>query len=353
MKLAQNIKGISKLLMLLLLIVFFLLGTVLSYIWTMGFYAPNEYNLPNKTSVTIENVQFPPEDTAFFNVTLLNPSYSPSDAVIDQIKVSTTDGNVHSITSTSPTLPITLVPGQSKTIRSFWSWTRYVDQTVDVYVLVVGGSGPAIQAKTPFMNLTVTDVVFEPSVTSTRFNITVQSMRSPISVDISEITVNGAAVTNVAPTLPYRLNPNASKTFALQRDWADLQNQTVSVEVRTAQGYEAFKTVTGPLMKLNVFDVQFFNTTVTDFYFSVTIQNSAVSLAGVDVNLVTVYVEGQNITIGTVTPNLPQALQQDSTLLLTCTWDWSQFKGKSATVTIYTTQGFKSSSTETNIPDTP
>lgn len=352
MKLAQDFKGISRLLILLLLIIFFLLGAILSYIWTMGFYAPSEYNLPNKTSVTIENVQFPPEDATFFNVTLLNPSYSSSDAVVDRIKVSTSDGNVHSITSTSPALPLKLAPGKSQIIQSFWNWTRYVDQTVDVYVLIVGGSGPAIQAKTPFMNLTVTDIIFEPSVTSTRFNVTVQSMRSPVSVDIYKITVNEEAVTDVTPTLPHQLNPNASKTFTLHRDWTDLQNKTVSVVVQTAQGYEAFKTVTGPLMKLNVSDVQFFNTTATAFYFNVTIQNSAVSPAGVDVNLVTVYVEGQNTTIETVTPNLPQALQPDSTLLLTCTWDWGQFKSKNATVTIYTTQGFKSS-TEKTIPDTP
>jgi hypothetical protein len=351
-KLAQDFKGISRLLMLLLLIAFFLLGAILSYVWTMGFYAPSEYNLPSETSVTIENVQFTPEDATFFNVTLLNPSYSPSDAVIDRIKVSTDDGNVHSITSTSPTLPITLVPGKSQTIHSFWNWTRYVDQTVDVYVLIVGGSGPAIQAKTPFMNLTVTDIIFEPSVTSTRFNVTVQSMRSPVSVDISEITVNGVAVTDIAPTLPYRLNPNASRTFTLHHDWADLQNQTVSVLVQTIQGYEAFKIVTGPQVKLDISDIQFFNTTATAFYFNVTVQNSAVPPASVDINLVTVYVEGQNITIGTVTPNLPQALPSNSTLLLTCTWDWNQFKGKDAIFIVYTAQGFKSL-TEKTIPNTP
>lgn len=353
MKLAQDFKGISRLLMLILLIVFFLLGTILSYIWTMGFYAPSEYNLPSETSVTIENVQFPPEDATFFNVTLLNPSYSSSDAVVDRVKVSTSDGNVHSITSTSPALPLTLAPGKSETIQSFWNWTRYVDQTVDVYVLIVGGSGPAIQTRTPFMNLTVASVIFEPSVTSTRFNVTVQSMRSPVSVDITNIAVNGVAVTDVTPTLPFQLNPNASGTFTLHRDWTDLQNKTVSVVVQTAQGYEAFKTVTGPLVKLNLSNIQFFNTTATAFYFNVTIQNSAVPPAGVNINLVTVNVEGQNITIGTVTPSLPQALQPDSTLLITCTWDWSQFKGKNATVTIYTTQGFKSSSTETTIPNTP
>jgi hypothetical protein len=176
-------------------------------------------------------------------------------------------------------------------------------------------------------------------------------MGSPISVDINNITVNGEAVTDITPILPYKLNPNSSATFTLHRDWTDLQNTTVSVVVQTIQGYEALKTLMSPLVELNVSNIQF-NATATAFYFNVTFRSSAVPPARVDINLVTLYVEGQNITIETVTPNLPQALPSDSTLLLTCTWDWSQFKDKSAIVIIYTTQGFESSS-ETTIPNTP
>jgi len=354
-QLAQNVKGISKLAMILLLIIFFLLGAVFSYIWTMGFYAPQEFKLPSQTNLTIEDVQFYAENATVFDVTVLNPSYSPSDAKIERIKVSTNDGKVYLITSASPTLPLTLAPGETQTIKGFWDWGNYTGQTVEVSVIIAEGSWPSVQAETAFMNLTVTSVNFEPSVTVTRFNVTVESMRSPISVDISKIFVNGAEVVNVTPTLPYTLNPNASITFTLHRDWTDLQNKTVSVAVQTKQGYVAYKTVSAPQVKLNVSNIAFFNTTATSFYFNVTIQNSATPSAKLDINLITVHVEGQNITISGVFPSLspPLTLEPNASVLLMCPWNWNDYQGKNVTVTVYTVQGFKASSTEITVPSIP
>jgi len=353
-KLARDLRGISKIAFMLSLIVFFLLGAVFSYVWTMGFYVSKEFNLPSQTSMTIEDVKFFAEDPTFFNITVLNPSYSSSGATIDRIKVSTSDGKVHSVVSTLPPLPSTLAPGKSQTIKSFWDWGNYTGETVDMYVLIVSGSGPAVQAKTAFMNLTVTNVNFEPSITSASFNVTVASVGSPVSVDISEIFVNGAKLTNATPTLPYRLNPNASVTFILYRDWTDLQNETVSVSVQTKQGYVAYRSVTAPQVKLDVSDLVFFNTTATSFYFNVTVQNSASSAAKIDINKITAFFDGQNITMGAtdVVPALPQTLDPNSTVVLTCAWDWSLFTGTNVTVAVYTVQGFKTSK-EATIPDLP
>ncbi len=129
MNLTQNLKGLSKLALLLLFVISFLLGAILSYVWTMGFYSPIEFSLPNQPSLTIENVQFYPEQPTLFNMTVLNPSYSPSDAKIEQINVHTTDGKFHSVASTSPTLSsLSIAPGKSETITSYWNWANYTDQ---------------------------------------------------------------------------------------------------------------------------------------------------------------------------------------------------------------------------------
>jgi len=350
-RLAENVKGLSKLALIILLAIFFLLGAILSYIWTMGFYASSEFQLPSKTNVSIENVQFFAQDATFFNVTVLNPSYSPSVAMIERIKVATIDGKVQSIPSTFPELSFSLAPGRSQTIKCFWNWGNHTDQLVDVYVLVTDGSGPAVEVRTVFMNLTITNVIFEPSVTASHFNVTVASMGSPTSFDISGIFVDEAKATDVTPTLPHTLISNASRTFSINRDWTDLQGKTVSLAVQTTQGFVAYKSVTVPQVKLNISNIVFFN--ITDsFYFNATIQNSAESAAKVDINNITVYVEGQNITIGIVDPALPQALVPNSTVPLKCTWDWRPFKGKNATVTVDTVQGFKAS-TETIVPSTP
>lgn len=256
MRLAQSVCGTSKLIMILVLLIFFFLGAVLSYIWTMGFYATQEYRLPSQTSLTIENLHFPLEDATFFNVTVLNPSYSPSEAKIERIKVYTIDGEVHVVTSASPNLPLTLAPGESQIIKVFWDWSNYAGQIVEVSVIIDKGSGPVAQVGTPQMTL-------------------------------------------------------------------------------------------------NVFDILFFNTTATSFYFNVTVQNAAVSAADVDIDLVSVYVEDQNINIPDVVPPLPQALEPNSTVLLTCPWNWNDYQGKNVTITVYTTQGFKASSTEKTVPSIP
>ncbi len=352
MNLTQNLKGLSKLALLLLFVISFLLGAILSYVWTMGFYSPIEFSLPNQPSLTIENVQFYPEQPTLFNMTVLNPSYSPSDAKIEQINVHTTDGKLHSVASTSPTLSsLSIAPGKSETITSYWNWANYTDQKVDVYVILAEGSGPAIEARTAFMNLTVTDIVFEPSITSTWLNIRVESKGSPVSVDIDKISVNETEVTDTTPALPYKLDPNATVTFTLRHDWADLQNKTVTVAVRTTQGYVAAKSVNTPQMKLGVSSIAF--DSVATSYFNITIENSQASAAKVDINLITANVEGQNITIEITDPALPQSLEPGSDpLLLKCTWDWSSFKGKSVIITVYTAQGFKGSM-ETTVPNTP
>lgn len=354
MKLTQNLRGMSKLILVLLLIIFFFLGAFLSYVWTMGFYAPSEFNLPSQANLTIENVQFYPEQPSFFNMTVLNPSYSAADAKIEQINVHTSDGRSYAIDTTLPELSsLSIAPGKFETIKSFWNWANYTGQEVDVYVILAKGSGPAVEVRTAFMNFTLTNIVFEPSITSTRFNITVESKGSPVSVDIDRITVNGAEVNNTTPALPYKLDPNATATFTLYRNWADMQNTAVTVAAETSQGYVALKAITAPEVKPVISNVVFFNMT-TSFIFNITIQNSAVPPIKLDIDSIGVYVEGQNITItdGSVNPALPKTLDPGSSLLLTCTWDWSPFAGKNTTITVYTAQGFKTS-TETTIPNIP
>jgi len=355
-QLTQNIKGFSKLAVILLILISFLLGAILSYIWTMGYYAPNEFNLPNQTSVTIEGMPaFFAENATYFNITVLNPSYSPTEAKIELIKAITGDGKVHIIDSTSPPLPLTLAPGKSQIIQSFWNWGNYTGQTIDVYVLIADGSGPAVQVKTAFMNLTVSSVILEPAVTSSRFNVTVESMSSPVSVDISNIFVNGVEITGVTPTLPYSLSPNTAATFTLNRDWKNLQNQPVSVMVQTKQGYVAYGSTVGPQVKLNFSNIVFFNTTETSFYFNMIIQNAGTPPAKQDIDLITLNVGGQTILIGIgdVVPPLPQTIEPDTSLPFTCTWNWSSHQSENATITVYTVQGFTATSAETTIPSIP
>jgi len=343
LRITRDVRAISRLAILILLIVSFVLGSTLSYIWTMGFYAPAEYNLPSKSNVSVEKVEFSVENPTYLNVTVLNPSYSPSKATIQEIKTETADGQLHDIPSTSPLLPRDLQVGQSQTFKSDWNWGNYTNQKINVLVFIADGSGATLETRAPLMNFTVAKVIFEPSVTVTRFNITVESMNSPVKVDVDKIFVNGNQVSVRTPqVLPFTMNPNESITFTLNRNWIELQNKTVTVRVDTLQGYTAIKTVLAPLpVSLIIQSVIFDNTTSTQ-HFNVTVLNEAFSPAAVNITSLVIQVRNTTETVTNITRIPPEPLQPDSAMLLIVFWDWSQYLGTSTQVVInvLTDQGF-------------
>lgn len=149
MSLIKGTKGISKLALTILLFISFILGATVSYVWAVGFYTSSEFQLPSKTNITIENVHFPQENATFFNVTVLNPSYSRSKATVQQIQVQTEDGLLHNIVSTVPQLPKELAIGESKTFNTFWNWSDYTNQRIKVMVFISEGSGATTEAQIP------------------------------------------------------------------------------------------------------------------------------------------------------------------------------------------------------------
>jgi len=239
MRLIHNVKGISNFILILLLLVSFIVGALSSYIWTMGGYAPSEFHLP-KANVAIESVEFYAENVAFFNVTLLNSSYSTSEVTIEQILVSTNDGLLHKVTNINPSLPSPLTPSNSQTFKAYWNWANYTGQSVNVIAFVADGSGATFQKITPFMNLTIASVNFDPAVSTTSFTVTVQSMGSQTFMNITKMTLNGEDV-SVLPLLPYTLDVNASATFTLFWNWSNLQGTNATVSVETLQGFTAHK----------------------------------------------------------------------------------------------------------------
>jgi hypothetical protein len=347
MRLIHNVKGISKLILILLLLVSFIVGALLSYIWTMGFYAPSEYRLPSQGNITIENAAFYPENATFFNVTLLSPSYSPSTVKITKIMVSTNDGLLHSAKSTIPSLPYDLAPSTSQTFQAFWNWANYTGQIVDVIALVAEDeSGATFMKLTPFMNLAITSVNFDPAVSATNFTVTVQSMNSEAFMNITRITLDGEDVT-VSPSLPYTLG-NATATFTLARDWSDLQGMNVTVDVKTLQGFSAQKTQSVPEV-LRVSNISFNATDTSSF--NLTVQNVATPAISLNISQVQVDVLGETVIIENVVPQLPYTLQSNAEVLLACSWNWSSYQEQNAiaTITVYTQQGF-SRSAEASIP---
>jgi hypothetical protein len=221
----------------------------------MGFYAPSEFHLPQRPVILLENVTFDNQDASFVNVTVFNPSYSPSDAVITRMEARTTDDNIiHELNVTSPPIPYSLKRGENRTFVCQWNWANYTgirlpptDSPVEIRVFSEDERGEILITKKPYVLLLITDIVFN-SIDPNHFNITVRNMETSVTyVNITSISVNVANITAsmVTPALPYGLAPgDPAVTFTVAWNWTAYQNQTITIGVHTRQGYMHQRTTT-------------------------------------------------------------------------------------------------------------
>jgi len=320
----RNKKGISTLSLIILLLVSGIIGAILSYLWTVGYYVEIGLTIPEGVAtIAITNVTFPIENSNYFDVTVLNPSYSYAEAKITSIALVTTTDD-----------------GESQ-----------------------NDSGATFPHETSNVKLNFVKTEIDTKVTIERFNVTVRnSVDSLIPLNVAEILFDSISIPsqNITvkdenATLPQQLQPNQTKTFTC--NWNMLENGVLGVvssshtiTVKTLQGYSAVKTETLPaVVSLNISDVSF--TALPDTSgFNVTISNHPASPHFVNVSRITIKNDTQvfdNITITGVIHNstttggtLPALLVPGGNLTLQCVWNWEAFKGKEVTITVYTTQGY-------------
>ena len=257
MRWLRDVKGVSKLILIILLLLSFVIGALLSYVWTMGFYAPQEFNLPKGGNISIEGVSFLAQDTSYFNLTVLNPSYSTSSVELTKITARTmNDNRLHEVNETVPFLPYTLEHGNSVTFRCYWNWADYsgiqlpfASTLVQVLVDIQDGSGATFTLKEPVVSFSISEVAFNSAIDN-HFNITVVNQQTSATyVNVTSISVNVTGITAdmITPTLPYGLAPGSEPaTFRVAWYWLNYQNKTVIIGVHTQQGYVDYRTVTLP-----------------------------------------------------------------------------------------------------------
>lgn len=356
MKITRNLRAISKLSLTLLLLVDFIVGAVISYMFAMAYIVSLGLQLPEKPSITIANVTFPPQDATTFNVTILNPSYSPSTANITQIIAITEDGDSQPTTIMHP-LSKEIEPGNFKNFTCSWDWSNHIGETVTVHAFVEEGSGATFQAKTPSMDLKIIDAYFNPAISTTRFNITIQNSElSATHVNVTSITVTletGSVqrIVAVTPSLPYGLDRGSSETFMCQWNWTDYRSKDLRITAHTLQGYKAYyPPVTTPKrVILNVKEAVFNVTDTTSF--NVTVQNSKLSSIHVNVTKINVTAQAlQQVTIQNVTPTLPYSLPPDTQIEFKCLWNWTDYQSQNVTITVYTLQGYTANYTRVTPP---
>jgi hypothetical protein len=356
-----NARGISTIALILIILGSGLVGAILSYLWTVGYYVEIGIRVPeNITTVTITNITFQVENSTYFHVTVLNPTYSKADAEITSIALVGTAIGVRAVNSTEPSLPYPLKKGDDVTFRCIMNWGELAGETVEVAIFITDGSGATDSLQTEFAKLEITDLAYNTSATVSQFNMTIRN-RSAIALDVSKLLFGTDAVpqdkirvSGLNITLPYRVPQNESRTLVC--NWTLWNSETGTgalgttrtVTVETLQGYHAtlLKAFSSPVL-LSLSNVTFSLTNTTQFILT----SSAQSPHGVNLSQVTLTVGNQIYTIGANRTNatgyfLPKA----SNVTIHCEdpqLNWVTWSNQTITIRVYTTQGFLAKRVET------
>jgi hypothetical protein len=358
-----NKKAVSTFIMIILILCSIVLGALLSYLWVMG----NFYVEPENTSLTITQVNFPVDHADYFNITVVNPSHSPTDTNITQIYF-IAEGNTetHQVTSTSPeTLPITLVRGTEKTIKCIESWSEFAGKNITVYVSASSASGSVASFATSLVKLSL-QIKFDASISCRNFNVTIANdAASAINLTLTKLLVNLEPIetaTRLADSQNvtiYGMNlPKTGESLSLNClfDWENLNNPRVRIE--TAEGYyaEATANATATVL-LSIINVAFNETNPNNM--NITVENAAVSRTAVDLtDIALTYLNGTtnqeyhidgNHTNPTFAPYYHLGIGKNVTFN-NCLWNWANFRDQNVTITIHTRQEYTPVSTRVRTP---
>jgi hypothetical protein len=343
----SNLKAVSTLAIILLMIISAIIGGLLSYMFTIVLFS----TIPEKTTVTITDVYFDKENARSFKISLLNPSYSPKNATVTRIALSLKgESQLYDVVSTEPSiengiviqkgeiLNITCLEAQRDSANVPWGKLagEFAGENITVHVFSPYSPAANVEVSVPFVKLHITDTDFNPKVSFNRFNITMSNdVNSEINLTINEIMVGGigSMKDDISPTLPTVIANGTSVHFACNGSWYDMKP---TFTVFTEEGYVFSKELELPRVITRIEDVTF-NEDHTD-HFNVTVSNSAESANYVNVTKIAGTLENGT----TVERNYPSvSIALNSTCTFKFDWNWKEYREKRINVTTFFLQDFQ------------
>lgn len=340
-----NKKGISTIAIIILVLCAAFLGALTSYLWVMS----NYYMEPEDiVDLVITGVNFSVNHADYFYVTVMNPTHSPSKTNITEIYF-TVEGNdtKYNAEDTDPKLPLTLERGNVVSIKCNKNWGEFANKTITVHVTATNASGATYSFKTEFVKLHV-QVDFNATESIEYFNLTVRNdVYSKINLTLTSVAVDYEPITNASINLPRVVSIGEAVAFRCFYNWQGLEKPVVTVE--TEEGYivELSKEVPSTAL-LAVTEVVFSETDPTKL--NVTLWNSPESETPVDfVNVTLTDENGTEYLIGDFF-DYPVRVYKNETVTLECTYNWTEYRDRNATVKAYTKQGFEVASKTVKTP---
>lgn len=346
----KNVRAVSTLIAILLIVIAAIFGGLISYMWAIApFYAT-----PKNVGLTITGVNFQVNHGNYFDVTVLNPSFSQGGTNITSVFLAVQNqSSIFNITDISPTLPLFLAQGASTTIRCYYNWGNYAGENMTVTVFPLGGTGSSFPVQTQFVSMTANGF-FNATQSVEYFYVSVQNNpQSAINLTLTSVTLDTTAISVVVSssnvTLPMPLNTGQTVVLQCFYDWEG--HSTPDVIVGTQEGYtaESLQNVSATAL-IQVSAVQFNETDPTRI--NVTLTNDPSSTTSVDISNVTIAfineTDGSNVTDfikGNLSnPAFPYPLEINSSMTFDCQWNWTDegYRNIAIVVTASTIQGFVS-----------
>jgi len=349
MRMLANKKAVSTFILVILMLCSAVFGGLLSYLWVMS----NFYLESQNIGLVITEVGFQVDHADYFNVTVMNPSHSPSETNITEIYFTVEgDNSLYNVTRTYPEmLPIPLERGTSKTVKCLRNWGNFAGKTITVHVSGANASGAVYSAETEFVKLEV-QTYFNATESVQQFNATVKNdPDSAINLTLSKVYFDYDPVGNLTLELPRKISQGESINFQCFLDWEGHGKPLVQVE--TSEGYIGeVRTEVPSVIILQVANVIFNETNPNEV--SITLFNSADSATLVDItDIVLAYAnETEFINKSLINPPLPYKLDKNKTATFNCNWNWTDesYRDLNVTITAYTKQGFVSESKTVETP---
>jgi len=335
-------KAVSTLTLIILMLCAAVFGAFMSYMLVIA----NFYLEPENTAeLVITEVNFPVDHADYFDVTVMNPSHSPSGTNITKIYF-TAEGeeDIYYVRIADLELPIFLERGTSKTIRCFENWGQFAGKTITVHVSATNASGAVRSIETEFVKLEI-ETYFNATESCKYFNVTVKNnAQSAINLTLTKVYFSDAPVENVAIELPKNLPRGEPIEFRCFVGWEGYPKPRIRVE--TTEGYEVeIEEEVSSLVGLWVTNVVFNETNPSEI--SISFFNPPDSATLVDItDIVLTYDNGTEYYINgsLANPSLPHPLERNETITFNCVWPWRSYRDRDVTMTAYTRQGFTSTS---------
>ncbi len=345
MHVRKEIKAISTLLTILLMLISAIFGALLAYMWTMAPF----YFEPNTVDLVVTNLNFPADHATYFDLTVMNPSHSIGGANITDIYIESSGLNKTSITTSQPTLPLFLDRGTQQTFNCSLDWGGLAGNVLTVHVLTDTNATASLSAQTPAVSIVV-GASFNASESIQYFNATV-TVSAPLNLTLTQVLFDYDTVENLNISTPYILQANQTIPFTCYANWEG--HVKPLVQVVTNEGFEGeIREDVNSTVILTATRVDFDETNMSQV--EVTLFNSADSATYVNITSITFKYGNITDTFnGTLTaPTLPLTIDKNQTVTVTCPWNWSDasYRDMGIVVTAYTKQGFTSVSQTATTP---